>query len=96
MADSDDTLIGLGIVFLRSGRVDKGIEAVRKVLEQRPFHPQARHLLGKLYFISNRFEAAALELQEAQRLAPDDFSVAYTLALAFLKRVLSAGLRDLT
>ncbi len=86
VADSDVALLGLSIVYLRKGEAQKGIETVRAVLAQKPFHPVARHLLGKFYFSMNRFDAAALELQEAARLAPGDPSVAFTLAITYLKQ----------
>src|SRR5437879_13727213 len=73
-ADSDRALLRLAVVYLRKGEFQKGVDTVRTLLAQKPMHAQARQLLGKLYFSMNRFEAAALELQEAQRLAPDDRS----------------------
>src|SRR5262252_539363 len=84
-ADSDDALLGLGIVYLRKGDFQKGVDAVNTLLVQKPLHPTARHLLGKLYFAMGRADAAVLELEESARLAPDDFAVATTLAMGYLK-----------
>src|SRR5262249_22303958 len=84
-ADSDDALLGLGIVCLRKGDFQKGVDAVNTLLAQKPLHPTARHLLGKLYVAMGRTDAAVLELEEAARLAPDDYAVATTLAMGYLK-----------
>src|SRR2546426_937101 len=85
-ADSDRALLRLAVVYLRKGQFQKGVDTVRTLLAQKPMHAQARQLLGKLYFSMNRFEAAALELQEAQRLAPDDSETAITLAFTYLRQ----------
>src|SRR5947199_205914 len=61
-----------------------GDEGPAALLQKRE-HAQARQLLGKLYFSMNRFDAAALELQEARRLAPDDSETAVTLAFTYLR-----------
>jgi tetratricopeptide (TPR) repeat protein len=85
-ADSEEALLGLAVVYLRKGEFQKGVETVRTLLAQRPMHAQARQLLGKLFFSMNRFEPAALELKEAQRLAPDDDETATTLAFTYLRQ----------
>src|SRR6266404_650325 len=84
--DSDNSLLGLAIVYLKKREFEKGVEAVKLLLAQKPFHPDGRHLLGKLYFSMGRFDAAVLELEEAARLSPGDSSVAGTLAIAYLKQ----------
>lgn len=86
LADSDNALLGLAVIYLRKGEFEKGIESVRTLLAQKPFHPGARHLLGKLYFSMNRFDAAARELEEAARMAPGDINTVYTLGLTYLKQ----------
>lgn len=83
---SDRPLLGLSIVYLRTGQYEKGIETVRKILQLKPMHSDARHVLGKLYFMKGDFEAASHELADALRSDPDATSVAYTLALAYLKQ----------
>ena len=85
-ADSRVALLGLAVVYLRQGEFQKGVDTVRALLSQEPMHARARQLLGKLYFSMNRFDAAALELQEAKRLAPDDSETAVTLAFAYLRQ----------
>ncbi len=44
------------------------------------------HMRGKCYFMMSEFDKAAVELQRALQLSPRDYDVAYTLALAHLKR----------
>ena len=85
-SDSDKSLIGLGIAYLKKREFDKGIDAVQLLLAQKPFHAPARHLLGKLYFAQGRLDAAISELEEAQRLTPNDVSVAGSLAIVFLRQ----------
>src|SRR5262249_31643443 len=85
-SDSDRSLIGLAIAYLKKREFEKGIDTVQLLLAQKPFHASARHLLGKLYFAQGRLDAAISELEEAYRLAPNDNSVAGTLAIAFLSQ----------
>ena len=85
-SDSDNSLLGLAIAYLKKREFDKGIETVKNLLAQKPFHAAGRHLLGKLYFAQGRLDAAISELDEAARLAPNDFSVLGTLAIAYLKQ----------
>src|SRR4029434_2528538 len=49
-SDSDNSLLGLAIAYLKKREFDKGIETVKNLLAQKPFHAPGRHLLGKLYF----------------------------------------------
>ena len=85
-SDSDAALFGLSVVYLKKGEAQKGIDTVHTLLAQRPSDAQARSLLGKLYFSANRYDAAALEFQEALRLTPDDSDTSVTLAFAYLKQ----------
>lgn len=77
--------IGLGIVYLRTGQYARGIELMQRILDINPTNPEAKHLLGKLFYMQGRFQAAARELWDAYSAAPDDTGVAYTLALAYLE-----------
>ena len=85
-SDSDNSLIGLAIAYLKKREFEKGIETVKILLAQKPFHAGGRHLLGKLYFAQGRLDEAVSELDEAARLVPNDFSVLGTLAIAYLKQ----------
>ena len=42
-------------------------------------------MLGKTYFMLGNFERATAELEKALKLSPNDYDVAYTLGLAYLK-----------
>ena len=85
-SDSDKSLMGLGIVYLKKREFEKAIDAVQLLLAQKPFHAGARHLLGKIYFAQGRLDAAVSELEESYRLAPGDINVTGTLAIVFLKQ----------
>jgi tetratricopeptide (TPR) repeat protein len=82
---SSNALLGLGIIHLRTGRYDEGIQEVNKILTLDLNHTEARHLLGKLHFMKGEFEQAALELGRAHSAEPDNHAVSYTLALAHLR-----------
>src|SRR5215831_6865952 len=85
-SDSDKSLMGLGIAYLKKREFEKGIDTVQLLLAQKPFHAAARHLLGKIYFAQGRLDAAVSELEESYRLAPGDINVTGTLAIVFLKQ----------
>lgn len=78
--------IGLAIIYLRVGQFEKGKDLLESILEINPTNAQAKHLLGKFYYMEGNYRAAARELGDAYDLAPDDTSVAYTLALAYLEQ----------
>jgi tetratricopeptide (TPR) repeat protein len=78
-------LLGLGIIYLRTGRYDEAIREVNKILTLDLNHAEARHLLGKIHFMRGEFELAAQELGRAYSTEPDNVAVAYTLALSLLK-----------
>lgn len=77
--------LGLAIVYLRTGQLEKGIELLTRMLEINPTNPEAKHLLGKFYYMQGDFRSAARELRDAYSAAPNDTSIAYTLALAYLE-----------
>lgn len=78
--------IGLAIIYLRIGQFREGKDLLNAILEINPTNPQAKHLLGKFYYMEGDYRAAARELGDAHDLAPEDASVAYTLALAYLEQ----------
>lgn len=78
--------IGLAIIYLRVGQFEKGKDLLEAILEINPTNAQAKHLLGKFYYMEGNYRAAARELGDAYDLAPEDTSVAYTLALAYLEQ----------
>jgi tetratricopeptide (TPR) repeat protein len=78
-------LMGLGIVYLKTGRYHEGIACVEQILQLNLNNTEARHLLGKLYFMKGEFEPAANQLRIAYELDPDP-RIGYTLALAYLRQ----------
>jgi tetratricopeptide (TPR) repeat protein len=79
-------LVGLGIVYLRTGQYDRGIAEAEKILPLDILNPEARHLLGKLYFLKGNFDQAVQELSLAYKAEPDNSRLGYALALAFLRQ----------
>jgi tetratricopeptide (TPR) repeat protein len=58
---------------------------LRRTLELDPSHARAHGLLGKNYALEGATAKAIRELEEALRLAPDDRTSAYQLALLYVK-----------
>ncbi len=85
-ANSENALMGLGVVYLRKAEHEKGIEAVKLLIAQQRVNPAARTLLGKLYMAQDHLDAAVQELEEAQKWDPDDQDTKLTLAAAFLRQ----------
>src|SRR2546428_1584321 len=84
-ANSDEALIGQGIVHLLRRNSAAGIQVVEKVLARSPSNFRARHLLAKLYMLAGRFKEAVNELEEVVARDPGDLGAAYTLALVYLE-----------
>jgi len=78
-------LLGLGIVYLKTGRYDEGVAAVEEILPLDLLNADARHLLGKLHFMKGDFQLAAQELNRALKQEPDNVRIAYTLGLSLLR-----------
>jgi tetratricopeptide (TPR) repeat protein len=79
-------LVGLGIVYLRTGQYDRGIAEVEKILPLDLLNSEARHLLGKLYFLKGEFDLAVQELSLAYKEEPENSRLGYALALAYLRQ----------
>lgn len=60
-------------------------QLLRRTLELDPNHARAHGLLGKNYALEGATAKAIRELEEALRLAPDDRTSAYQLALLYVK-----------
>ncbi|HEY3131208.1 MAG TPA: tetratricopeptide repeat protein [Acidobacteriota bacterium] len=84
-ANSDEALIGQGIVYLLRRDSAAGIQVVEKVLARSPSNFRARHLLAKLYMLAGRFKEAVNELEEVVAREPGDLGAPYTLALVYLE-----------
>ena len=85
-SDSSERLIDLSIAYFHTGKYQKGLEPLQRVIAANAQNSIAHHLLGKTYFMMGDFEKATRELQEALRLSPNDYDAEYTLGLCYLKR----------
>jgi tetratricopeptide (TPR) repeat protein len=84
--NSNDVLLDLAIGYFHVAEYDKALAVLNKVVARDPKNTGARHMLGKTHFMLGDFERAIAELQTALNASPKDYDVAYTLALAYLKR----------
>ena len=84
--DSQEVLIDLAIAYFDAEQFNRAFDPLLKVLAHDPQSATAHHLLGKTHFMLGQFEKAGSELQTALKLAPNDYDVAYTLGLAYLKQ----------
>src|SRR3989442_8178774 len=83
---SESALIDLAIAYFNANQFEKALEPLRKALVENPQGAAAHHMAGKAYFMLGEFAKSASELEAALRLAPNDYDVAYTLGLAYLKQ----------
>ena len=84
--NSAELLIDLAIAEFDRGQYQKALEPLRKVLSGNPQSAGAHHMLGKSYFMLGDFAQSTRELQAAVTIAPNDYDIAYTLGLAYLKQ----------
>ena len=84
--ESQAVLIDLAIAYFDAEQYDKALEAARKALSRNLQSVGAHHMAGKSYFMVGDFSRSADELEAALKLAPNDYDVAYTLGLAYLKQ----------
>ena len=84
--NSSELLIDLAIAEFDRGQYQKALEPLRKVLSGNPQSAGAHHMLGKSYFMLGDFAQSTRELQAAVTIAPNDYDIAYTLGLAYLKQ----------
>jgi tetratricopeptide (TPR) repeat protein len=83
---STEVLVDLSIAYFNAGQYRKAVEPLDRALASDARSVAAHHMLGKSYFMLGEFERAGAELETALKLAPKDYDVAYTLALAYLKQ----------
>src|SRR4051794_34684405 len=81
---SEKGLVDLAIAYFYAGQYEKAFGPLEQALAINPRSIAAHHMLGKANFMVQQFDKAATELETAQRAAPDDYDVSYTLALAYL------------
>jgi len=88
-------LVDLSIALFNSGQFRQALERANTAVTLNPDNPAAYHMRGKCYFMLNEFEKSAIDLQKSLQLAPRDYDVAYTLALAHLKRGQRAAAQEI-
>lgn len=93
--ESDDVLIDLAIAYFRAAKYEKALTILNKAIAQRPNNIAGHHMLGKTHFMLGNFQRATAELETALKLSPDDYDVAYTLGLAYLKEHKIQPARDI-
>ncbi len=81
-----EALVDLSIALFNSGQFKQALARADSAVTLNPQNAAAYHMRGKCYFMLNEFDKAATDLQKAVQLTPRDYDVAYTLALAHLKR----------
>jgi tetratricopeptide (TPR) repeat protein len=84
--ESEEALLDLSIAYFDAGAYRKALEPSGRALALNARNVGARHMLGKSRFMLGEFGQAVSQLEEALRLAPKDYDVAYTLGLAHLKQ----------
>lgn len=82
---SVDALIGLGRVHTLAGRHEQAEKSLLKALEHDPRSTAALHALGQSYAARNRWDEAVATLERAALLQPEDQSLQYDLAVAFVQ-----------
>ena len=78
--------IDLAIALFNTGQFKRALVPLDKAIALNPENAAAYHMRGKCYFMLTEFERSANDLHRALQLTPRDYDVAYTLALAHLKR----------
>jgi tetratricopeptide (TPR) repeat protein len=83
--NSPDLLVDLSIALFNTSQFKQAIARLDSAVAVNPQVAATYHMRGKCYFMLNEFDKAVADLQKALQLKPQDYDVAYTLALANLK-----------
>lgn len=86
LPQSHEALVDLSIAYFYTGQYKRAIERLQQAIAINSQSAAAHQMLGKSYFMLSDFDKAVSELEVALKLAPRDYDVAYTLALAHLQR----------
>jgi tetratricopeptide (TPR) repeat protein len=79
-------LIDQATAYFYTQQYDRAMVPLKQVLARDAKNLAAHHLLGKVYFLMRQFDQSVAELDTALKIAPADFDIGYTLALAYLKK----------
>jgi len=82
MPGDPETLLRLGMLYLRLGRVDEADEIVKKAVGDEAFSPKANHIRGVASLQRGDYDGAVARLRAALRGRPDDLGIQYSLARA--------------
>ena len=86
-APDDPTLrYELAFSYFRLDKPNDAARTLEPLVHERPADSQSHGLLGRVYFTQGKLAQARQELGAALRLAPDDFSSGYVLALTVLRQ----------
>jgi tetratricopeptide (TPR) repeat protein len=83
---SETILIEQATAYFYLQQYERAVEPLKRVLAANPKSSAAHHMLGKVHFMLGQFDNSASHLEIALKLAPGDFDIGYTLALARLKQ----------
>jgi tetratricopeptide (TPR) repeat protein len=78
-------LMELASFALQEGHKDEAVALARRAAESEPKSPVAHHVLGQALLANRQIPESARELETAQRLAPDNPSIHYRLAVVYRK-----------
>src|SRR5437763_4598145 len=84
--DAQDVLLDLAIAYFDADEFKQTLTPLDAALARDPQSVGARHMRGKTLFMLGEFDRAAVELEAALKLAPDDYDISYTLGLVYLKQ----------
>lgn len=82
--DSGEARHGLGMILLKTGRIDEGLVALQRARSQQPALANIRNDYGYGLLLSGAYEHAAFELRTALELADGQGPVRQNLAAAYL------------
>ena len=83
---SRPALLSLAVAHLQTGQATDAAEILDRLAREDPRDAQARRLLGQALLASGRSDDAVLQLEDAQRLSPNDLELAFALAGAYLSQ----------
>jgi len=90
--------VNLGTAYLEQGRIDEGIQVLRKACRLDPYSAIAHRRLAYAYSKLERYGAAMEELEVALKINPEDYecrnSIAAILMIFFLKEPAKDDLRE--
>jgi tetratricopeptide (TPR) repeat protein len=93
--NSPEVLVDLAIAYFGAQQYESALVPARKALAIAPDNPGAHQMLGKTYFMLGDLGKSITELEAANKLAPNDIDVAYTLGIAYLRNRQPAAAKQL-